>query len=83
MIIFGKNDCIYWLVFIAICLNLWLFFFTNLPSLLAEHLDAITSIENFDPMSETYITVIDLKKTNEKKTRKKRTSGLDGIKLIY
>ena len=52
---------------------------TNLPSILAEHLDAVTSIENFDPMSKPNITVIDLK-TQMKKTKEKRASGLDGIK---
>ena len=25
--VLGKNDCLHWLVFTAICLNLWLFFF--------------------------------------------------------
>ena len=43
---------------------------TNLPSILAEHLDAVTSIENFDPMSKPNITVIDLK-TQMKKTKEK------------
>ena len=52
---------------------------TNLPSILAEHLDAVTSIENFDPMSKPNITVIDLK-TQMKKTKEKRACGLDGIK---
>ena len=54
---------------------------TNLPSILAEHLDAVTSIENFDPMSKPNITVIDLK-TQMKKTKEKRASGLDGLDTL-
>ena len=51
----------------------------NLPRILAGHLDAVTSIENFNPMSKPNITIIDLK-TQMKKTKEKAASGLDGMK---